>query len=300
MARFLAPLCAIFMILATLSGCASAAKDDPFVEPEHLGALLRSPNTLVLDVRPQADFDAKRVSSARRVDAKAWSDAAKAIGGDTDADGWSARLAAAGVTPSSSVVVYDDGRMTAAASVWFLLQHFGVQDSRILNGGFPAIEKTAAGVLTIEPPAPAAEGNFAAGVDPDARVGWASKQDVRTAMDSKSATVFDARTPDEYTGKDARGNKRTGHIPGATNLSHSDLIGADGRVRPASQIRSMLEAKGFRPGDPIILHCQSGARSSLAAAATLRAGFGPISNYYMSFAEWSADETCPLDTVAQH
>ena len=38
-----------------------------------------------------------------------------------------------------TVLVLDDGRMTRAARVWFVLQHFGVARAAVLNGGFPAL-----------------------------------------------------------------------------------------------------------------------------------------------------------------
>ncbi|MDP1645116.1 MAG: hypothetical protein Q8L71_06385 [Thiobacillus sp.] len=42
------------------------------------------------------------------------------------------------MTHDALAVVYDDGRMTEAARVWFILQYFGARTA-ILNGGWPAI-----------------------------------------------------------------------------------------------------------------------------------------------------------------
>jgi hypothetical protein len=43
------------------------------------------------------------------------------------------------VDGSVPAIVYDDGRMTEAARVWFILQYFGAT-ALILNGGWPAIQ----------------------------------------------------------------------------------------------------------------------------------------------------------------
>lgn len=65
---------------------------------------------------------------------------------------------------------------------------------------------------------------------------------------AQGALILDVRTPQEYAG---------GHVPGAVNLPLSEMtaareiIGADDR--------------------PVIVYCQSGARSA-RAAAVLRAG----------------------------
>lgn len=283
---------------------ASATTADPILEPESLAAELARTDSPVriLDVRSDADYAASRVKGAQRIDFRSWSDAVKSKGGELDEAAWSTRIGALGIDSSTRVLIYDSGGMTYAASTWFILQHFSLNNLRIVNGGFPQIKAAAPqliedaansptpGILAGPSIQPAV---FTARVNRDARIAWASKDDVLAALNS-STTIFDARSADEYTGKDARNNKRSGHLPNAVNLAHSKLLDENKRLRPTPELRSMLEAAGFKPGDRIVAHCQGGGRSSLAAIAAIRAGFGPISNYYMSFGEWAEDESCPV------
>src|SRR5690348_7250778 len=59
-------------------------------------------------------------------------------------------------------------------------------------------------------------------------------------------------------------------------------------------MRAMLERVGFGPGDHIVTHCEGGGRAALGAAAALRAGFDDVRVYYLSFADWVRDESCPV------
>ena len=68
----------------------------------------------------------------------------------------------------------------------------------------------------------------------------------------------------------------------------------NGVVRPAPVLRAMMERVGFGPGDHIVTHCEGGGRAALAAAAAVRAGYDDVRVYYLSFADWARDESCPI------
>jgi thiosulfate/3-mercaptopyruvate sulfurtransferase len=264
---------------------------DPVIEPEGLAAALADPAVRVLDVRKAEDYDASRVRGAVRLDLSAWNAVARATGGTPDLGKLAEVFGSAGLDAHTPVIIYDAGGMTASAAAWFLLQLAGADQARIVNGGFKAVQAAAPSLVTTEPTPPPAKATFVP--DPSrGLVEWTDKSELKEITTKGGAKVWDARTADEYAGKELRDNKRGGHLPNAVNLAHAALIGPDGRLRSAEDLRASLLAKGFKPGDRIVAHCQSGARSSLAALAAVRAGFGPIENYYMSFGEWSADETC--------
>ena len=105
--------------------------------------------------------------------------------------------------------------------------------------------------------------------------------------------MFDTRTRAELTGEDARNRSRSRHLPSARHLSHTDLLD-NGVVRPAPVLRNMLERAGFGASDHIVTHCEGGGRAALGAAAAVRAGFDDVRVYYLSFADWVRDESCPI------
>jgi thiosulfate/3-mercaptopyruvate sulfurtransferase len=261
-----------------------AMPSDPFVDIAQLSSLGA---VRYLDARDQASFDAGHAPGAVRAPVDAWDKAAKA--GDTGFNKtayWDDALGALGVGPTTLAVVYDSGRMTDAARVWFILQYFGLR-CVIVNGGWPAL--AAAGGLP-ESAGPAAGGFHAApGVG---LVGLVDRETLKSQLDG-AAHVFDSRTRAEFTGEDKRNRSRGGHLPGARHLSHVDLLD-NGVVRPAATLRAMLEQVGFGPGDHIVTHCEGGGRAALAAAAAVRAGFDDVRVYYLSFADWARDESCPI------
>ena len=83
--------------------------------------------------------------------------------------------------------------------------------------------------------------------------------DINSGVDEFKATpgalLLDVRTPQEY---------RSGHIPGSENVPLQVIDGATGR----------LEAKDT----PVFVYCQSGGRSSQAAAALKRMGYSCVKN----------------------
>ena len=257
---------------------------DPFVEPADLSSLgpIR-----YLDARDQAAFDAGHAPGAVRAPLEAWDKAAKAadVGFDKAAY-WDEALGSLGIGPSVTAVAYDTGAMTNAARVWFMLQYFGLK-CVILNGGWPAL---AAASGTPEGAA-SSPGEFHAKPGAGA-VGVVDRETLKRQLDG-AAQVFDSRTRAEFTGEDARNRPRSGHLPGARHLSHADLMDK-GIVRPAPVLRTMLEKVGFGPGDHIVPHCEGGGRAALAAAAAVRAGFDDVTVYYLSFADWARDESCPI------
>ena len=258
---------------------------DPVIDPQTASYPLR-----LLDVRDADSFAAGHALGAVRVPIEAWVTAARTQeGGLENTAHWATALDPLGIGPDGVAGIYDDGRMIEAARVWFILQYFGVP-AVILNGGWPAVQ--AAGLTSAD------QDPRAIGLKPDSgRVGLMDRARLKAELDSE--TVFDSRTEAEHLGHDLKANARGGHLPGAVLLPHADLLEGT-YLRPPADLRARLEAAGFTPGRPITTHCDGGGRAALAAVAALQAGFAPVSVYYLSFSDWAADETCPVNLPDCH
>jgi thiosulfate/3-mercaptopyruvate sulfurtransferase len=258
--------------------------NDPFVD---ISALTTLGPVRYLDARDQAAFDAEHAPGAVRVPIEAWDAVAKSS--DTGFEKtayWDNALKALGVDQSAIAVAYDGGRMTDAARVWFILQYFGIK-TVILNGGWRVLSEA-----TALPPGAGPSNEKVRAAPGAGSVGLVDRETLKRQLDG-DAHVFDSRTRAEFTGEDMRNRTRGGHLPGARHLSHADLM-VNGVVRPAPELRAMLERVGFGPGDHIVTHCEGGGRAALAAAAAVRAGFDDVRVYYLSFADWARDESCPI------
>lgn len=257
--------------------------NDPIVEVAALGTL--GP-VRYLDVRDAASFAAGSAPGAHNVAADSWDAAAKSGAvGFSDLAHWQGVMDGLGLGPDTLAVIFDNGGMTNAARVWFMLQHFGGKGV-IVNGGWPAMQgqPMPAGIGPVSPGFKLRPGSGA--------VALYDRERLKAEVGTK-AQVYDTRTRAEYTGEDPRKNARGGHLPGARHLSHVDLM-VNGHVRPAAELKGMLSDVGFAPDHNIVTHCEGGGRAALGAVAALRAGFGTVGVYYLSFADWARDESCPI------
>ncbi len=195
---------------------------------------------------------------------------------------WQAELAKLGVGPDAPAVVADDGRMTEAARVWFILQYFGLP-AAVLNGGIAAL--AGKDIVTAPPQEPPV---LRPGAGP---VGLTDRENLK--RDLGSVQVFDARTAAEFRGEDLKGNARGGHLPGAVQLAHSDLLQGS-FLRTAPELAVLIAQAGIDGSRPVVTHCNGGGRAALAALAAVMAGQDRVGVYFLSFADWAADESCPI------
>lgn len=259
---------------------------DPIIEPSSLDTL---PAFRLLDVRDPSAFSSGHAANAIRVPIEIWEAAAKA--GETSFENvayWDRAINDLGIGADMPAVIYDDGRLTEAARVWFILQYFGAK-AFILNGGWPVLE----GRFEVQGTARGTNTTAAFRAQPGlGLVGLVDRLTLKAELDG-DLRIFDARTAREYTGEDMRSNARGGHLPGARLLPHANLLDGS-RLKPAAELRNILAEAGFRPGDHIVTHCDGGGRAALAAAAVARAGYSGVRAYYLSFSDWAKDESCSI------
>lgn len=195
---------------------------------------------------------------------------------------WQDEIGKLGIGTDAVTVVLDDGRMTEAARVWFILQYFGLPVV-VLNGGRPAVSQ----VPQLAPSATAS-----VQLRPGAgSVELTDRTGLKNSLDA--VQVFDARTAEEFRGENLMSNARGGHLPGAAHLSHAELLD-NTHLKSAEEIAELLAASGLAGSGPVVTHCNGGGRAALAALAAVVAGKTDVRVYYLSFADWAADEGCPI------
>ena len=67
---------------------------------------------------------------------------------------------------------------------------------------------------------------------------------------------MDVRTDEEWTGANDRGNKRSGHVPGAVHLEWLKFVSKDDRrvFLPADDLRAMLREVGITPESEVVTY----------------------------------------------
>ena len=275
------------------SGTAAAreaqyAHPELLLEPTELAKLDVSRQFVILDVRPQAEYDSGHVPGALRVDHDKWK---KMFADDKDARRWSKSIGRLGIGPESKVVVYDDKGMKDAARIWWILKYWGVGDVRLLNGGWKHWKSSALPTSKARPVATSPV-DFKATPRPKR---LATMSHVLDLLKGGRIQIVDARSEDEFCGLDKRDNKRKGSIPGAKHLQWSDLINQKNqRFKSPAQLRELFDRAGIDLGRLTASHCNGGGRAAVMAFGLELMGAKDVRNYYRGWGEWGNAENTPV------
>ena len=263
------------------------------VDPEELADNLGADGLLVVDLsNPQTSASAQ-VPGAVHLDYAGLIVSRPPAGGLLpDAAQLSRVLSAIGMTPEHHVVAYDDeGGGKAGRLLWTLdmLGHEG--GASMLNGGLHAWANE--GFPLAESRIPATPAHYPAEI----RGGAAADKDYILAhMGDPDVVLLDTRTPEEYSGVNVRA-ARGGHIPGAVNFNWVLAMDQERnlRLKPAAELRVMLEEVGAVAEREVIAYCQTHHRSSHTYVVLKHLGFPRIRGYAGAWSEWGNLADTPVE-----
>ncbi|UGQ47109.1 sulfurtransferase [Massilia endophytica] len=195
-----------------------------------------------------------------------------------------------GINDGTQVIAYDAHGGMYAARLWWLLRWVGHEAVAVLDGGLAAWE--AQGLpLTAETRARPA-GNIG---DKAPLTQTVTVEDVVANLSSGKRTVVDARANDRFRGENETIDPVGGHIPGAKNRFFKDNLQADGRFKPAAQLKEEF-APLFASPAQAIMQCGSGVTACHNLLALEIAGLSGAALYPGSWSEWCASPTRPVAT----
>jgi len=206
-----------------------------------------------------------------------------------------ATLGALGVGAETLLVAYDEADGMYASRLWWLSLWLGHARVAVLDGGLRAWQ--AAGLpVSREVPTPAPR-KLPVHVPLVATV---EADEIERSLGTSRLRVIDARAAERYRGDVEPLDARAGHIPGALNRPFKTNVDAEGRFRPAAELRSALEplVAGVS-GDAVVSQCGSGVTACHNILAMMLAGFAPPRLYAGSWSEWSSSPSRPVATGAQ-
>ena len=202
-------------------------------------------------------------------------------------------IARLGATRDTQLVAYDSSGGMYAARLWWLMRWAGHRAAAVLDGGLPAWRAAGLEVET-GPARPRSPGSFSAG---ESLVHTVDHAQVRANLQTGDMLVVDARAPDRFRGENETLDAVGGHIPGARNRLFRDNLQADGRFKPADQLRTEWQAvTGGRPADRLISQCGSGVTACHNLLALELAGLPGAALYPGSWSEWSQQPGAPVAT----
>ena len=204
---------------------------------------------------------------------------------------FAAWLSSTGLTNDMQAVVYDRNGANYCGRLWWMLKWAGHNNVAVLDGGLQAWQ-AAGGAVKSGPEAPNTSSKYA--LTPSLYALVATKT-VADNLGRPSQTLIDARGAPRFRGEVEPLDPIAGHIPGALNRPFGQNIGADGKFKPAAELKTEFEALlAGRDPATVVHHCGSGVSAIPNILAMQIAGLGPTGLYAGSWSDWCSDASRPM------
>lgn len=268
--------------------------DLPFIlEPEQLAPLLGKKKLLIIDL---SDLDTHRsyhVPGAIHLSYDLLCQELPSTVGNLPSNApLSQTLNQIGLTARHHVIAYDNGDNSQACRLLWTLDLIGHSHYSLLNGGLSAWlderHPTESGTTEIKPGTQTFDYQSDA---PSVDLLYLLQH-----LNDKTIQIVDARTAEEFSGQENRA-QRGGHIPGAINLDHRQLISPEHsmRLKAEPELKSIFKELNIKPKQEIICHCHSHRRSALLYIALKSLGYSNLKAYPGSWAEWGNNLDTPIE-----
>jgi thiosulfate/3-mercaptopyruvate sulfurtransferase len=196
-----------------------------------------------------------------------------------------------GVKKDTTVIFYQNNSgYDAARGVW-LLNFLGHDKTKLLDGGLNAWKRAALPVSTKDP-----EIRPCSDFEEIKRLDYsimATMDSLFSGIEQNSVQVLDVRTPGEYAGTFHRARK-SGHIPGASNLEWKLALRRDGTLKGARELLKIYSTM-LAPDREVVTYCQSGYRAAHSWLVLKLLGFDRVRNYVGSWYEWGNNPRTPVN-----
>lgn len=197
-------------------------------------------------------------------------------------------LSQLGISPSDTIIIYDDKAECDAARLWWILKFYGHKHIKLLNGGLASWLALGKGLSTIPSNSDSSEYLFTANHDSTI---LALHKLVAESFNDSEIVILDTRGTEEYSGKKHKdGAAKSGHILNAKDFDWSMTVDYSGTKKflPVEELKSRFTAIGIDGTKPVITYCHSGVRSAHTLfVLTELLGYRNIKNYDGSWIEWS-------------
>ncbi len=288
--------------IATLAVAATGAlaDDGPLVTTEWLEANLDADNIAILEVSVNPGvYERGHIPGATNI---VWhTDLVDPIRRDiASRENLEAFLQAAGVSEDDTIILYGDTNNWFAAWGAWVLDVYGVEDVKLLDGGRVAWEAEGRPLDSALPVAEAGDITLAE-ANNDLR---AFLPEVVDASLNETHAIVDIRSENEYTGTIIAPEGlqetaiRAGHVTGAVNVVWSAAVAEDGRFKSPEELREIYAAVGVDGSQPIITYCRIGERSSHTWFALSKILGYDVQNYDGSWTEYGNAVGVPITNLA--
>ena len=200
----------------------------------------------------------------------------------------------AGLDVNRDIVVYGSRGNPYAYFGLYTINYFGGKQAQIYHDGIDAWKSAGLPLQKDRATLPA----VSVVLVPQPQLVVSNEEMLKLAQ-SRSVQIIDARTPDEFSGKDVRAI-RGGHIPNAINIPFEEnwqdpatsikLSKKQVSDNSGMTLKSQADLKklysSLDPNQETVVYCQSGVRASETATVLKNLGFKKVKVYDSSWLGW--------------
>lgn len=266
---------------------------DPIVSTDWLAARLKEPDLRIVDApfympgddrTPKGEFEKQHIPGAVLFDIEQIKDQANPLPHMlASPDAFADAVGRLGISDGDRIVVYDHMGLLSAGRVWWNFRAMGHDEVYVLDGGLP--RWIAEGRPLADGPVTSVTQTFTSVFRP------ALVRDIRQVQAALDAghQVIDARARDRFQGTapEPRAGLSSGHMPGAFNTPHAELI-ENGALKSRDALAALFQTEGVDIRQELITTCGSGVSAAIIALALARLGRWDAPVYDGSWTEWAS------------
>lgn len=204
---------------------------------------------------------------------------------------FSEQAMALGITPRSTIVIYDNQGIYSAPRAWWMFKAMGLTNVFVLNGGLPAWLNKEFGTHSQYGDS-INQGEVNSHLQENSII---TSQQVLVATNNPEQQIIDARSYSRFCGsvKEPRPGLRSGHIPNSTCVHFASLI-QNGSYKSEQELENIFTSAKLDKNKQLIASCGSGMTACIVLLAAHIIGFKRLSLYDGSWSEWGADQSLPV------